>query len=356
VRVVVTGASGNIGTALLNRLPADVDVVGVARREPPAEQPYRQAQWVSLDLAAPDAAERLAETVSGADAVVHLAWEFQPSHRRDQLQQVGVGGTSAVVDAVRSSGVPHLVHMSSVGAYSPAPGRWVGEGWPTGGIETLPYSRHKVSAERELDAFELESAQRGSDVVVTRLRPGFVLQRSAGSGLARYGVPAWLPRRLLPLVVVLPLDRSLVIPVVHSDDVADAAVRALEQRSAGAFNLMAEPPISRDVLAEVLGAWAVHLPAPLLHAALTVSWRLHLQPLEPGWFDLAMTVPLLDTSRARHVLGWQPRHDARSALAEALSGIADSAGTSSPVLEPRSLLDRARRLVRRGPRSERTLT
>jgi UDP-glucose 4-epimerase len=310
VRVVVTGASGNIGTALLDRLPDDVHVVGVARREPPRNGPYRRAHWVSLDLAAPDAAERLTEVMTGADAVVHLAWEFQPSRRRDQLRQVGVGGTSAVIDAIKSSGVPHMVHMSSVGAYSPAPGRRVREDWPTGGIDTLPYSRHKVSAERELDTFEHESAQRGSDVVVTRLRPGFVLQRSAGSALARYGLPAWLPRRLLPLVVVLPLDRSLVIPVVHSDDVADAIVRALEQRSAGAFNLMAEPPVSRDVLAEVLDAWAVHVPAPLLHAVLTATWRMHLQPLEPGWFDLAMTVPLLDTSRARQELGWQPRLDA----------------------------------------------
>jgi UDP-glucose 4-epimerase len=356
VRVVVTGASGNLGTAVLNRLPGDVQVAGVARREPPPNEPYRRADWVSLDLAAPDAAERLTEAVAGADAVVHLAWEFQPSHRREQLQRVGVGGTRAVIEAVRRGGVPHLVHMSSVGAYSPAPGHRVREDWPTRGIETLPYSQHKVTAERELDAFEHESEQRGSDVVVTRLRPGFVLQRSAGSALARYGLPAWLPGRLLRLVMVLPLDRSMVIPVVHSEDVADAIVRVLEQRPAGAFNLMAEPPVSRDVLAEVLGARAVHVPAPLLHAALTLMWRLRLQPLEPGWFDLGMTVPLLDVSRARQDLGWEPRHDARSALADALAGIAGSAGTASPVLEPRSVLNEARRPARRGPSSHRTLT
>jgi len=356
VKVVVTGASGNIGTALLSRLPADIEVVGMTRREPPLDEPYRQAQWVSLDLAASDAVDRLTETMTGADAVVHLAWEFQPSRRREHLQQVGVGGTSSVIDAVRRSGVPHLVHMSSVGVYSPAPGRRVREDWPTAGIDTLPYSRHKADAERELDALEHEAAQRRSDLVVTRLRPGFVLQRSAGSALARYGLPAWVPRRLLPLLVVLPLDRSLVIPVVHSDDVADATIRVLRQRSSGAFNLMAEPPISRDVLAEVLGAWPVHVPAPVLHAVLAATWRMRLQPLDPGWFDLVMTVPLLDASRARQQLGWDHRHDPRSALAEALAGIADSAGTSSPVLEPRSLLDEARRLVRRGPRSQRTLT
>ena len=54
-----------------------------------------------------------------ADAVVHLAWGFQPSHRPDLLRELGVGGTERVAAAVAAVGVPHLVHMSSVGAYSP---------------------------------------------------------------------------------------------------------------------------------------------------------------------------------------------------------------------------------------------
>jgi nucleoside-diphosphate-sugar epimerase len=354
--VVVTGASGNIGTALLERLAGDVDVVGVARRQPPDAEPYRRATWVSLDLTDPGADERLVEVVQGADAVVHLAWEFQPSHRRDQLERAGVGASLAVIAAVRSARVPHLVHMSSVGAYSPAPGRRVAEGWPTAGIATLPYSQHKAAVERALDSVEQEVADHGIDLTVTRLRPGFVLQRAAGSALARYGLPPWLPSTLLRLLLVLPLDRSFVIPVVHSEDVADAVIRALDQRAPGAFNLAAEPPVTRERVAEALGARPVHLPAPVLHELIALTWRLHLQPLEPGWWDLGMSVPLMDTTRARTMLGWEPKHDALATLAEALGGIADSAGTASPVLRPRSLLDDARRLVRLGPPSQREET
>jgi nucleoside-diphosphate-sugar epimerase len=355
VRLVVTGATGNIGTALLRRLPDDVDVVGLARRQPPATEPYARASWVALDLAAPAAAEQLAEVLAGADAVVHLAWEFQPSHRRDQLEQAGVGGSRAVIEAVCRAGVPHLVHMSSVGAYSPAPGRRVDEWWPTEGISTLPYSVHKVAVERALDALEAENGEHRGDLVVTRLRPGFVLQRAAGSALARYGAPAWLPAALLRAALVLPLDRSLTFPVVHSEDVADAVVQVLRRRAGGAFNLAAEPPITRDLVAQALKARPVHVPAPVLHAALATSWRLHLQPLEPGWLDLGMSVPLLDTSRARAELDWHPRYDARSTVAEALAGIAAGAGTGSPVLRPRSVVGELRRLGRRGPVSQRTL-
>jgi nucleoside-diphosphate-sugar epimerase len=164
-----------------------------------------------------------------------------------------------------------------------------------------------------------------------------------------------LPTALLRVVLVLPLDRSITFPVVHSEDVADAIVQVLRRRAAGAFNLAAEPPITRDLVAQALHARPVHLPAPLLRALLSASWHLHVQPLEPGWLDLGRSVPLLDTARARRELDWQPRHDATAALADALAGIADGAGTASPVLRPRSVLGEVRRLVRRGPVSHRTL-
>ena len=55
--------------------------------------------------------------------------------------------------------MPALVYASSVGAYSPGPkDRAVDESWPTGGIQTSFYSRHKAEVERLLDVFETEHA------------------------------------------------------------------------------------------------------------------------------------------------------------------------------------------------------
>ena len=126
---------------------------------------------------------------------MHLAWGFQPSHREDYLEELGVGGTRRVIEAATAAGVRHLVHMSSVGAYSPKrDDQPVDETWPTGGVRTSMYSRHKSAAERLLD--QLEGG--GSDLVVTRMRPGIVGQRSAGSALLRYGLPAVVPGRCSP--------------------------------------------------------------------------------------------------------------------------------------------------------------
>ncbi|MBD0339285.1 MAG: NAD-dependent epimerase, partial [Thermoleophilia bacterium] len=58
------------------------------------------------------------------------------------------------------------------------------------------------------------------------------------------------------------------------------------------------------------------------------------QPSPPGWLDLALAVPLLDVSRARSELGWEPRRTAEEALLELLAGIRDGAGIDTPPLAP----------------------
>ena len=121
--VAVTGASGNLGTALLRRLTAPgsgvAEVRGLARRQPPDTAPYDGVRWHLADLGSVDSAEVLPGFLDGVDAVVHLAWALQPGRRPDDLRRVNVGGTGRVVRAAAEAGVAHVVHMSSLGAYAP---------------------------------------------------------------------------------------------------------------------------------------------------------------------------------------------------------------------------------------------
>jgi len=356
VRIVITGASGNLGTALLRRLQADGgkhELVGVCRRLPSEGEPYDDVQWTSIDLADSGAQEALRPVMQGADAVVHVAWGFQPSRDIAYLDRVGIEGTRAVLQAADAAGVGHLVHISSLGAYSPAPpGTWVDESWPTEGIDSLAYSRQKVAAERMLDEYQRTHP---AGMAVARIRPALVVQRDAGSALLRYFLPFYVPAAVLRHIPVLPLDRALVAQVVHTDDVADALARVVEQRATGAFNLAGEPPITRDEAAAVLGARPVHVPLKVLRAVVNATWRARIQPVDPGWLDLGYAVPLMETKRARTVLGWAPTIDARAAVAEVVEGMADTAATTSPAMRPRSILEQAGRLVTSGPIGNRRL-
>lgn len=363
MRIVIIGASGNVGTALLRQLvqrrPTD-HLVGVTRRTPPDTPPYDDVEWVRVDVSADGAADELAAVLQPGDTVVNLAWGFQPTRDVARLERVGVGGLRALLDAARRTEPAQIVHLSSVGAYRGAPrGRRVDESWPTDGVPGSAYSRHKAAAERLLDAFEsaIDSACEKDELahrpVVTRLRPGLIFQRDAGSELMRYAVPGYVPAWLIRALPVLPMDRRLVVPVVHADDVADAIVAAVERRAPGAFNLAAEPPITRDDIAAALHARPVHVPPQVVRAVVAAAWHAHLMPLSPGWIDLAFAAPLLDTRRAREVLDWRPRVDARAALADAIAGMAAGAATDSPVLRRRTVLTQAAELIRSGPVSRR---
>src|SRR3954453_15348962 len=311
MRVVVTGASGNVGTSVLEALgrePKVEEIVGIARRRPEIEMP--KVEWATADVAA----DPLVPLFAGADAVVHLAWAIPPSRDEAVTEAINVEGSRRVFEAVARAGGGALVYASSVGAYSPGPKeRQVDESWPVDGIPSSFYSRHKAAVETLLDSFEL----REPDVRVVRLRPGLIFQREAASEIRRLFAGPFLPGPLVRrgLIPIVPRVARLRFQAVHSEDVGQAyrlAVAADDPR--GAFNTAAEPVLDPDKLGQILGARPVPVPARLLRGAAALTWRLRLQTPSPGWVDMAFAVPLLDTTRARSELGWAPRHSAADAL------------------------------------------
>jgi nucleoside-diphosphate-sugar epimerase len=106
VKVVITGASGNVGTGLVRALAADDsehEVVGVCLRPPGTVAPYGSMTWQSCDLASGTAPDVLDDVMRGADAVVHLAWMFQPVRDGTRLHRTNFKGTtSPLIDTTRA--------------------------------------------------------------------------------------------------------------------------------------------------------------------------------------------------------------------------------------------------------------
>ena len=340
--VAITGASGNVGTALLRRL-ADAglaEVRGLARRRPPETEPYAGVRWSSADLGTADSERVLAEFLDGVDAVVHLAWALIPDREPEVLHAVNIEGTRRVLAAAGAAGVPHVVHMSSIGTYAAGPQTHpVGEDWPTTGVPSSQYSRQKSECEQMVRDF----AAAHPDVTVSVTRPTLVLQPDAASEIGRYFLgPILFPAaRALPAPVAAVATKLLPLPVpdlslglVHADDVADAIARIVDRRAPGAFNLTAPPNFDAAGLAGAMGFRRVPVPAAVLRTAMSAAFHAHVLQIEPGWLDLGVGVPPLDTSRARLELEWTARHRGGDLLREFLAALGRGEGHTGALLHP----------------------
>lgn len=320
MRIVILGATGNVGSSTAQALAADPAVTSLAclaRRTPDLELP--KAEWTAADVTTTD----LVPLFRGADAVVHLAWAFQPTHdpaatwrtnvlgSRMGLRRGGRGGRALA--GVRVLGRRVL----------PGPkDRAVDESWPTDGWPGASYTREKAYVERILDTFEAEHP----GIRVVRLRPGFIFKREAAQEQRRIFAGPLLPNvdaRALPVVPDIP---GLRFQVVTTADVAEAYRLAALGDAHGAFNVAADPVIGTPELAELLDARPVRVPARLVRAAVAAGWWLNLLPASPGLFDALLRLPIMDCSRARDELGWTPRGSAIDALEEFVIGLREGAG------------------------------
>nr|WP_242587833.1 NAD-dependent epimerase/dehydratase family protein [Streptomyces sp. MST-110588] len=338
-RVVITGATGNLGSALVRRLAADdrvAEIVSVARR--PAGEAFggpggkvRQVCGAAGDVRTAD----LGALFRGAAAVVHLAWVFHPTRHPDATWETNVTGTGRVLAAVHAARVPVVLHASSVAAYSPGPKDGTGEGsgvdesWPTHGWPRSAYCREKAYTERLLDVFEHDHPA----VRVVRLRPGIVLQRSSAAEQRRIFAGPFVPGRLLrPDRLPVPDLPGLRFQAVHAEDVAEAMCRALHEPVDGAFNLAAAPVVDAAMLAATFGTRVIGpFPVRPVRAALDAAWRLRLSPLPVSMFEAILRFPVMDTGRAAAELGWRPR-SAQDTVREFAQALREDAGGATPPL------------------------
>ncbi len=160
----MTGASGNIGSAVVRELAADGhEVLAVARRRPavPRTSAHATVEWRCADVARDD----LDTLVSEVEAVVHLAWKIQPTHRPQETWETNAVGTRRLLAALGRNGAPPLVVASSVAAYSPVDhDDPVDESWLTDGASPAAYCREKAYVERALDGMKQPIRRHASPV------------------------------------------------------------------------------------------------------------------------------------------------------------------------------------------------
>ena len=323
--VAVTGPTGTFGFGLLPRLQADhrvVRVVGIARRPfDPAEHGWTKLEYRRGDVRDPDA---LREAFRDADVVVHLAFLITGTASRDTARAINVEGTLNVFRAAAAAGARRFVYASSVAAYgfhrdNPVP---MTEDWPVRPAARLFYAREKAELEHLLQA----EAARTPGLALYLLRPPIVVgPHAVGAKDLLPGPLAPLGRRLAARVGRVPLPLPAAVPalplqLVHEDDVGSALVLcALGAGPPGAYNIAGDGVLTAADVAREFGLLAVPLPPGPTRLAARAVAALPFLPAAAQWVEAASRPAIMDTTRARRELGWEPRFTALEALRDTIA-------------------------------------
>lgn len=326
--VAVTGASGTVGRELVRLLEADervARVIATARRpRDPSELGWRATPLVTADVRDPAA---IARVLAGADVVVHAAFAIYGGRMgHAALRAVNVDGSLNVGRAAVAAGARRFVYLSSVAVYglhpgNPQPLTEDDAVRPTG---THYYFDQKAEVEPLVRSL-LEEA----GIATWLLRPcGIVGPHAAGAALDPVPQPAVRAgRRALRAAARIGLRPPVVAPAValqfvHAADVARAAQLAVHgEGEPDAYNLAGDGVLAGEEVPRVLGLRTLPLPRAVRRPVFRAVGRLQAVHPALAWPQAFAEPLIVDTSRAKQLLGWRPRFSTRAALEATRPGL-----------------------------------
>lgn len=312
-QVLVTGASGFVGGAAVERLLADGAVVrGMVR----SLQKGERIKALGAELALGDLTDAgsLRQAVSGCSHVFSVGAAMRGP--LDVQMAVNVTGIEALVDICHESGVSRVVHVSSIATYGYRAPDIVTE------ATALRPSNEYYGQTKALGEQRLMSRAAELDLPASVVRPGMIYGPRSGFWTGKMFDLMKYP------IAVLPGGDNL-CPAIYIDDLVDLLVLCAEHPSAAGevFNGTMDPP---PTWSEFLGAYArmtgrgliVPVPHVLLRAAAGVAeavMRLRgtPSPLRDMVDGVLGRKRVYSMDKAADLLGWSPRTTLAEGMANA---------------------------------------
>jgi nucleoside-diphosphate-sugar epimerase len=339
--VAVTGPTGTFGFGLIPLLQGDdriSRIIGIARR------PFDPLTygWTKMEYRRGDVRDQtaLAAAFDDVDVVVHLAFMITGTAPRHTIREINIDGTLNTFRAAARANAKRFVYASSVAAYGFHRDNPVGmaEDWPTRPAKRLFYAQEKAELEQLLN--EEASAHPGVELYV--LRPPVVVGPHAVGAKAFLPGPlnrvgARLAAAVLPLRVPLPvLVPELTMQFIHEADVGQALLLCVVGAGPpGAYNIAGDGVITGVDIARQLGLAAIPIPGGLVRAAARTITLLPLPP-RAEWLEAATQPAIMDATKAKRELGWQPRYTSTQALRDTIQHLTRR---PAPSFEPQGSLE-----------------
>lgn len=304
MRVVVTGASGDFGTAILRRLVVEPwvrSIVAVARS--PLRVIDSRIEVVALDLAS----DPVEPVVADADVVIHCAFVVEEPRDKSVARRVNVDGSARLLRAADAAGVSVCVMTSSVNAYGPRGGpEVIDETAPIGAGPEHYYLHHKALMEEDIRRWRLGSEGR---MAVAVLRPTFIV----GPDMDNSGLQSMRAK-----IVAYPTPSRSYYQFLHQDDLVEAYIRVIRDRVDGEFNVGAEDAVTVADLCRWNRALCIPLPLRLAEKLADLGYWLRVLPYSSHW--VTPGEPVTTSRRLREATGWLPSRTSESAARFMLAG------------------------------------
>jgi UDP-glucose 4-epimerase len=304
--VAITGAGGYIGQRLIAHLDSKDwcdRVLGTDISAP--EVSSEKLTFLKKDIRD----QGLIDLWRGQDVetLVHLAFIVDPIRDEKEMFDINVNGTLNVLRICEELDIGHVIVASSGTAY----GAWPDNPEPLKEDDpirvyppTFSYAHHKGLNELHCAEF----MERNPEVIFNTVRPAVVYGPNTQNYLSRYF-------EKLPFVALI-AGKDPNMQSVHEDDVAELFSLLIEKKVPGAFNVAGDGVIRNSEVGAMIGKRAVKVPHWLYHAVAWTMWRLNVKTVEapPGIANYAMYPWVLDTSRAKELLGWKPKYTSKDTL------------------------------------------
>jgi nucleoside-diphosphate-sugar epimerase len=327
--VILTGSGGFIGSATAARLAGTFDVVGFDLK--PSEDASFAAS-LAVDLSSDDSVAQALDQVRerfGARiaSVIHLAAYFDLSGEPDpKYQEITVEGTRRLLSRLQRFEVEQFVFASTMLVHAAVrPGETIDEARPL--EPKFPYRDSKIETEA------LIHDERGG-IPVVYLRPAGVYDDTCSNPFLANQIARIYERS--PRSHVYPADLATAQSFVHVEDLAEAFARAVERRKSlpeeipiliGEPDAMGYGELQNEIARHVHGTdWPTwEIPKPVARAGSYVEAEvIGDEPfIRPWMVDIADDHYAIDPTRARELLGWEPRHSLRDTLPKIVGALKD---------------------------------
>jgi len=299
MKVAITGISSFLASNLVTLLEKDdtiTEILGMDIIEP--QFTSGKIRFKRIDIRDPIIKEEL----TGFDVLIHLAFIvfLNVPKSLKEIYSINVEGSRNVFYSALKAGIKHVLYSSSIAAYgafsdNPIP---ITEEWSIRVMKKkFYYNETKVMVEKLLDEMEANTP----DLIITRFRPPIIIGPPLQNKNLMFALNAKRVRASSP---------EDILQFIHVDDVAMAFYLALKKGIHGTFNITADG-ITKGEYAKALGKplkKSRDIFRKLGLVILLITYRFHIQrKIHPGWLRIAKYPIIVDASKAKRILDWNPK-------------------------------------------------